>query len=127
LGGTFFYALASYLLSLIQSVLLVLCFLIATLSLSLAIALALDNVLKLLVELKVPLESIEHGQYGHNFVIVGGFGSPRPLYLEPIVLAHGRGHEGLVGDSGESSVKVVFVLAANILPKVLTGNKVVGL
>jgi hypothetical protein len=121
LGWHLLLHLVILLLGLVTSDLFVLCFLIATLYYSLANV--LDNVPKLLIELEVPLVGIEHSQHGHSLVIVGGFGSPYLLYIEPMVLVHGRGHEGLVGDSGaESPIEVVFVFAADVLLEVVAIN-----
>ncbi len=53
--------------------------------------------------------------------------APHTLYLEPIKLAHGGGHDGLVCDSGEYPVTVVFVLAANVLLEVVTEDNIIGL
>ncbi len=80
LGGTFLPCLVLLLFGLVSSVLLVLCLPIATLSLSFVLAFALDNISKLVIELEMSLESIEHSRHGHNLV-TRGFGSPSSLSL----------------------------------------------
>ncbi len=69
LGGHLLPCLVFLLLGLISSVLLVLCLLIATLSLSLALAFALDNISQLVVKLEMSLESIERSRHGHNLLV----------------------------------------------------------
>jgi hypothetical protein len=76
LGRHLIPCLVLLLLGLIPSILLVLCLPIATLFLSFALAFALDNISKLVIKLEMSLESIEHSQHGHNFLVTGGRGSP---------------------------------------------------
>jgi hypothetical protein len=114
-------------LGLVPSVLLVLCFLIATFSLSLALPFALDNISKLFVELEISLESIERSQHGHNLLIIRRFGSPRPLSLEVVPLASGKCHEGLMGHSSEFPVEPVVMVAADVLLEVVAGDNKVSI
>ncbi len=82
---------------------------------------SISNVSELLVKLEVTLERVECGRHGHNLLIVRGFGAPLPLHLKVIILAQGRGHEDLVG-RGEGAVKIILMLAADVLLEDLAGH-----
>jgi hypothetical protein len=55
-----------------------------------------ESVFEMLVHLEMPFESIELGGHGNNLLVVWGFGTPLSLLPEPIILAHGGGHQGLM-------------------------------
>jgi hypothetical protein len=111
------------LLGLVPVLLLVLCLGVA---LFLALASLFQGIPKLLVGLEVALESLDLSGYCHDLLVAEGFGAPNS-HLKPVVLTCGRGHQGLVSEASESSVKVVFILATNILLEVGAGDDVVGL
>ena len=71
-------------------------------------------------------EGVDLGSHGNNLLVVRRFGAPLPLLPEPIILAQGRGHEGLVSEIDELAVKVVVVVAPDICLEVVAGDDVIG-
>jgi hypothetical protein len=59
-------------------------------------------------------------------LVVRGFGTPLPLHLKVIILAHGRDHEDLVG-RGEGAVEIILMLAADVLLEVVAGHLSIGI
>ncbi len=53
-----------------------------------------------------------------------GLGYPESLCLEPVVLALGKDHEGLVSDGCKFAIKLVLVLMADVRLDVAGDNKV---
>ncbi len=113
-----------FLLGLVPVLLLVLCLGVA---LFLALASLFQGIPKLLVGLEMALESLDFSSHCRDLLVVEGFGAPNSLHLKPVVLMHGRGHQGLVSEASKSSIKVVFILATNVLLEVGAGDNVVGL
>ncbi len=85
------------------------------------------NGAELRVQLELALKSIEGSSHCHNLFFVWGFGSPESLCIEPVILAFGGGHEGLVGDGSEFAIKVVLVLMAYVCLEVVAGEHKVSL
>jgi hypothetical protein len=96
-------------------------------ALFLALASLFQGIPKLLVGLEMALESLDFSGHCHDLLVVKGFGTPNSLHLKPVVLTRGRGHQALVSEASKSSVKVVFILATNVLLEVGAGDDVVGL
>jgi hypothetical protein len=77
------------------------CILLVLLLLALVVTLLVSficNGAELGVQLELTFKHIKGGGHCHNLLVVCGFGSPESLYLEPVILALDRGHEGLIGD-----------------------------
>ncbi len=79
------------------------------------------------VGLELSFEDFDLGGHGDNFLVIGGFGTPLSLLVEPIVLAHGKGHDRFVGDSGKVAIKVVVVVALDVCFEVVARNNVIGI
>jgi hypothetical protein len=85
-----------------------------------------EGVFEILVGLEITFESIDLGGHGNNLLVVRRFGAPLPLLPEPIILAHGGGHEGLVSEIDELAVKVVVVVAPDVRLEVVAGDNMIG-
>jgi hypothetical protein len=70
---------------------------------------------------------IEFGGHGNNLLVVWGFGTPLSLLPEPIILAHGGGHHGLMREIDELAIKVVFLLVPDVRLEVVAGEDVIGI
>jgi hypothetical protein len=79
------------------------------------------NGAELEVQIELAFKCIKGGGYCHNLLVIWGFGSPESLCLEPVVLALGRGHEGLVGDGCELTIEVILMLMADVRLKLWQG------
>ena len=100
-----------FLFPLVRSILLVLLLLVLVVALFLSF---ICNGAELGVQLQLALERIEGSGHCHNHFVVSGFCSPESLDFEPIKLVLCRGHEGLVGDGGKFTIKVILVLMPNV-------------
>jgi hypothetical protein len=77
------------------------------------------------LKLELTFERIENGGHCHNLLTIWGLGSPESLHLEPVILALGGGHEGLMGDGCAHAIKVILMLMAEVRLEVVAGaNKV---
>ncbi len=85
-----------------------------------------EGVFEILVGLKMPFEGVDLGSHGKNLLVVRRFCAPLPLLPEPIILAQGGGHEGLVSEIDELAVKVVDVVAPDVCLEVVAGDDVIG-
>ncbi len=79
------------------------------------------------VGLELSFEDFDLGGHGDNFLVVGGFGTPLSLLVEPIVLTHGKGHETFADDSGEVAIKVVVEVALDVRFEVVARNNMIGI
>jgi hypothetical protein len=84
-------------------------------ALFLALASLFQGIPKLLVGLEMSLESLDFSGHCRDLLVVKRFGAPNSLHLKPVILTRGRDHQGLVSEVSESFVKVVFILATNVL------------
>jgi len=85
-----------------------------------------EGIFKGLVGLEMFFEGIDLGGHGNNLLVIGRFGTPLPLHPEPIILAQGRGHEGLVSEIDELAVKVVIIEAPDVRLEVVAGDGMIG-
>ncbi len=88
--------------------------------------LLVDKLAKLLVKLQLTLLCVELCRHGKNLLVVGRFGTPLALHLQVGLLAHRTGHEVFVGDSGESPIKVIFMLLLDVLFEVVAWDNGIG-
>jgi hypothetical protein len=100
---------------------LVRCVLLVLLRLS-SLFLLVNELAELIIKLEVAFESTDGGQHGHDLLVVGQLGTPLAFHFQVVILAHGASHEVLVGDRGEFAVKVVLVLALDVLLEVVAGS-----
>ncbi len=117
-------SLILFLLTSVERILLVL------LLLALVVALLVSfvhNEAELGVQFELPFKRVKDGGHCNNLFVVWGLGSPESLCLEPVVLAAGGGHEGLVGDDCELAIKVILVLTADVCLEVVAGDHKVSL
>jgi hypothetical protein len=68
-----------------------------------------EGVFEILVSLKMPFG------HGKNLFVVRRFGAPLSSLTEPIILAQGGCHEGLVSEIDELAVKVVIVVVLDVV------------
>jgi hypothetical protein len=66
-------------------------------------------------------------QHGNNLLIVGQFGALLALHLQVVVLVHRAGHEVFVDDSGESSIKVIFMFILDVLFEAVARDNGIGI
>jgi hypothetical protein len=66
------------------------------------------------------------GGHGNNLLVVWRFGAPLHLLLEPIILAHGGGHKGLMSEIGELVIKVVIIVAPDLRLEAVARDDVIG-
>ncbi len=66
------------------------------------------------VQVELAFEHIKGGGHRNNLLVIWGFGSPESFGLQPVGLALCWGHGGLVSDGGKFTVKVIFVLLADV-------------
>jgi hypothetical protein len=100
---------------------LVRCVLLVLLLLS-SLFLLVNELAELIIKLEVAFESADDGRHGHDLLVVGQLGASLAFHFQVVVLAHGASHEVLVSDQGEFAVKVVLVLALDVLLEVVAGN-----
>jgi hypothetical protein len=86
-----------------------------------------EGIFEMLVHLEMPFESIELGGHGNNLLVVWGFGTPLPLLPEPVILAHGGGHQGLMSEIDELAIKVVIVVVPDVHLEVVAGDDLIGI
>ena len=75
----------------------------------------IEGVFEILVGLEMSFEGVDLGGHGNNLLVVRRFGAPLPLHPEPIIFAQGGGHESLVSEIDELAVKVVIVVAPDVV------------
>ena len=85
-----------------------------------------EGAFKILVGLEITFEGVDLGGHGNNLLVVWRFGTPLHLLLEPIILAHGGGHKGLMSEIGELVIKVVIIVAPDLRLEALAGDDVIG-
>ena len=83
--------------------------LVAPVYLVLSLLVIVEGVFEILVGLKMPFG------HGKNLFIVRRFGAPLSSLTEPIILAQGGCHEGLVSEIDVLAVKVVIVVALDVV------------
>jgi hypothetical protein len=66
-------------------------------------------IVEILVGLKMPFG------HGNNLFVIRRFGAPLFSLTEPIILAQGGCHEGLVSEIDELAVKVVIVVVLDVV------------
>jgi len=100
--------------------------LIAPVLLVLRCLVIVEGIFERLVSFEMPFEGFKLGGHGNNLLVIRIFGAPLSLLSEPIILAHGGGHEGFVGETDELAVKVVIVVVLDLRLEVVATNAMIG-
>ncbi len=83
--------------------------LVAPVYLAPSLLVIVEGVFEILVGLKKPFG------HGNNLFVVRRFDTPLSSLTEPIILAQGGCHDGLVSEIDEIAVKVVIVVAPDVI------------
>ncbi len=90
--------------------------------------LIVEGIFERLVGFEIPFEGegFDLDGHGNNLLVIRRLGAPLSLLLEPIILEHGGGHEGFVGETDELAIKVVVVVALDVRLEVVATNDMIG-